>query len=233
VPELQRCLLFAPTHKAAVSAGMSNPARLALQGSDAALVLRLFFYAQVPWRLHRMVNRHPAGADGEYTSFAGWSNARCGDASPTPIRSLAISGNGERRRRQTSAVSVAHIDRQDAQTRARTGRAVHAGLSVRLPTTRCCSPAAGSLIRRWGFRNSEPIGSIASGCVEDPLNSMPTTGSRRCLRAGIVAIPLVVRVFKISSQLTHYVLPSASVLSRRRDGLRSAVGYPSWTRPIV
>jgi cytochrome c len=109
------------------------------------------------------------------------------DASPMPILSLAIAGNGERVAATTICGSVAIIDRR---TRTLAGTLVGPGMPVWsvafFPDNRMLlTGGAHRMIRRWDSEAGEPIGSIASGGVEDPLTAYADDPGAQVFRACI------------------------------------------------
>jgi cytochrome c len=129
-----------------------------------------------------------AGADGEvyFLSPAGETRGAV-EASPTPILSLAISGNGERVAATSTRGSVAIIDRR-TRTLARTlvGPGMPVWSVAFFPDNRMLlTGGADRMIRRWDSETGEPIGSIASGGVEDPLAAYADDPGAQVFRACI------------------------------------------------
>ena len=106
---------------------------------------------------------------------------------PPPILSLAISGNGERVAATTIRGSVAIIDRS-TRTLARTlvGPGMPVWSVAFFPDNRMLlTGGADRMIRRWDSETGEPIGSIASGGVEDPLTAYADDPGAQVFRACI------------------------------------------------
>jgi cytochrome c len=179
---------FAPDGRKLVSAGYDATLRVwPLQGSDAPVVATLAspLNAVAVAPDGEIVT---AGADGGvyFVSPAGETRGTV-DASPTPILSLAISGDGERIAATSIRGSVAIIDRR-TRTLART--LVGSGMPVWsvafFPDNRMLlTGGADHMIRRWDSETGEPIGSIASGGVDDPLAAYAGDAGAQVFRACI------------------------------------------------
>jgi cytochrome c len=179
---------FAPDGTKLVSAGYDATVRVwSLQGSDAPLVATLAspLNAAAVAPDGEIVT---AGADGEvyFLSPAGETRGAV-DASPTPILSLAISANGERVAATTIRGSVAIIDRRTRRlARTLVGPGMPVWSVAFFPDNRMLlTGGADRMIRRWDSETGEPIGSIASGGVEDPLTAYADDPGAQVFRACI------------------------------------------------
>ena len=163
---------FAPDGKTLVSAGYDATVRIwPLKEPAPPLV------AALPSPLNAVVVAPDgeivtAGADGKiyFLSPAGETRGAM-EASPSPILSLAISGNGERVAAASIRGSVAIIDRRTrtlAHTLAGPGMPVWS--AAFFPDNRTLlTGGADRLIRRWDSETGEPVGSMAGDGIEDPL----------------------------------------------------------------
>jgi len=113
-----------------------------------------------------------AGADGKiyFLSTAGEQRDAV-EASPTPITSLSISGNGARVAAASIGGSVAIIDRRTRTiVRILVGPGPPVWSVVFFPDSRTLlTGGADRMIRRWDSETGEPIGADASGDPENPL----------------------------------------------------------------
>ncbi|HZC55120.1 MAG TPA: c-type cytochrome [Xanthobacteraceae bacterium] len=177
---------FAPDGEMLVSAGYDGTVRIwRLKELDPPLV------ATLPFPLNALVVAPDgevitAGADGKvyFLSPAGETRGAV-EASPTPILSIAISGNGDRVAAASTRGSVAIVDRR-TRTLARTlvGPGMPVWSSAFFPDNRTLlTGGADRLIRRWDSETGEPIGSIASGGGEDPLAAYPGDPGAQVFRA--------------------------------------------------
>jgi cytochrome c len=163
---------FTPDGKALVSAGYDGTVRIwPLQARGSPLVTRL------PSPLNAVVVAPDdeiiaAGADGNiYFVSPGGTEHSALRASPTPIISLSISGNGARIAAASIGGSVVIIDRQ---TRTLARFLVGPGLPVWsvafFPDGRTLLSGGGDhMIRRWDSETGEHIGAVALGGPQDPL----------------------------------------------------------------
>ena len=163
---------FTPDGKALVSAGYDATVRMwPLREQDPVLVVTL------PSPLNAVAvapdgEIAAAGADGKVYFLSPTGEHRgMVEASPAPILSLAISGNGTRVAAASIAGSVAIIDRK-TRTLARTlvGPGLPVWSVVFFPDGgTLLTGGADRLIRRWDCETGEPIGTTAVGAPEDPL----------------------------------------------------------------
>jgi cytochrome c len=163
---------FAPDGKALISVGYDATVRIwPLPVRQPPLVVTL------PSPLNAVVVAPDdeiitAGADGTIYVLSPTGERRGAvEASPNPVISLAISGNGERVAAASIRGSVAIVDRK-TRTLARTlvGPGLPVWSAAFLPDGRTLLTGGGdSVIRRWNAETGELIGDPAVGGPEDPL----------------------------------------------------------------
>jgi cytochrome c len=165
-------IAFAPDGKELVSAGYDATVRIwPLRKPDSPVV------ATLPTPLNAVVvapdgEIATAGADGNVYFLSPAGEARGAvEASPTPIVSLAISGNGERVAAASILGSVPIIDRK-TRTLALTlgGPGLPVWSLAFFPDGRTLlTGGTDRLIRRWDAETGQQIGAVATGGSEDPL----------------------------------------------------------------
>jgi cytochrome c len=179
-------VVFTPDGKALVSVGYDASVRIwPLQGRGAPLVVKL------PAPLNAVVVARDgeiitAGADGKvyFLSPAGeWRGAV--EASPTPVVSLAISGNDEFIAAASVGGSIAIIDPKARMlSRTLSGPGLPAWSVAFLPDNRTLlTGGADRTIRRWDSETGAPIGAVAMGGPEDPLAADASDPGAQVFRA--------------------------------------------------
>jgi cytochrome c len=163
---------FAPDGKALVSAGYDATLRIwPLAGAGAPRVVTL------PSPLNAVVAAPDgeiiaAGADGKayFLSPTGEQLAAV-EASPTPITSLALSGDGERIAAASVAGSVAIVDRRrHAVAAVLIGPGQPIWSTAFFPDGRSLlTGGADRVIRRWDAETGRSLDAVAIGGAEDPL----------------------------------------------------------------